>query len=294
MQPSSEVNEVEDRCFRVAVARRWMLPHPAAPNAADVTQSCPNNGAAGQFCTKPVDLQTLLGISHHTPSKEACAPFFVPWPLSLPAGCAAFIPAPARPTAQCQYHPSGTTYQSLRSSPKKGVLVPPLRDPTLPVLMPVLVVDHSQGLCLPSYPWYVLVYPSHLDMATSTLQTVIPCIINTVSQCFSGTKAQRAGTPPRLSQRLVDGFMRSSYKRPVTTCHMSRTNSSRTQVTRTSPSCSTWTHFSPTLQSLLSTKLRQARTRWGMAVLVVRGLLRRPSLSGSPTVTFCSDDCART
>ena len=25
-----------------------------------------------------------------------------------------------------------------------------------------------------------------------------------------------------------------------------------------------------------------------MVVLVVRGLLRRPSLSGSPTVTFCS------
>ena len=27
---------------------------------------------------------------------------------------------------------------------------------------------------------------------------------------------------------------------------------------------------------------------WGMVVLVVRGLLRRPSFSGSPTVTFCS------
>ena len=27
---------------------------------------------------------------------------------------------------------------------------------------------------------------------------------------------------------------------------------------------------------------------WGMVVLIVRGLLRRPSLSGTPTVTFCS------
>ena len=27
---------------------------------------------------------------------------------------------------------------------------------------------------------------------------------------------------------------------------------------------------------------------WGMVLLIVRGLLRRPSLSGSPTVTFCS------
>ena len=36
---------------------------------------------------------------------------------------------------------------------------------------------------------------------------------------------------------------------------------SRTRVTRTSPSCSITTHSSPTLQSLLFTKLRQARTR---------------------------------
>ena len=27
---------------------------------------------------------------------------------------------------------------------------------------------------------------------------------------------------------------------------------------------------------------------WGMILLIVRGLLRRPPLTGSPTVTFCS------
>ena len=50
MQPSSEACETEDRCFRVSVARRLMLPHPAAPNAEvliagmqDVIQS--HNGA---------------------------------------------------------------------------------------------------------------------------------------------------------------------------------------------------------------------------------------------------------
>ena len=36
MQPSSEAYEAEDRCFRVAVVRRLMLPYSAAPNAADV------------------------------------------------------------------------------------------------------------------------------------------------------------------------------------------------------------------------------------------------------------------
>ena len=51
MQPSSEAYEAEDRCFRVAVARRLMLPHPAAPNAADIVQSCPNKSAAVQSAT---------------------------------------------------------------------------------------------------------------------------------------------------------------------------------------------------------------------------------------------------
>ena len=57
MQPSSEACEAEDRCFRVAVGRRLMLPYPAAPNAADVAQTCPNKIAAGQICSKPVDPQ---------------------------------------------------------------------------------------------------------------------------------------------------------------------------------------------------------------------------------------------
>ena len=30
------------------------------------------------------------------------------------------------------------------------------------------------------------------------------------------------------------------------------------------------------------------KSTWGMVLLIVRGLLRRPSLSGTPTVTFCS------
>ena len=57
MHPSSESYEAEDRCFRVSVARRLMLPHPAAPNATDFVQSCPNKSAAGLICNKPVDTQ---------------------------------------------------------------------------------------------------------------------------------------------------------------------------------------------------------------------------------------------
>ena len=57
MHPSSEAHEAEDRCFRVSVARRLTLPHPAASNAADVVHFCPNESAAGVICNKPVDPQ---------------------------------------------------------------------------------------------------------------------------------------------------------------------------------------------------------------------------------------------
>ena len=55
MQPSSESSEIEDRCFRVSVARRLMMPHPAAANPADVVQFCHNKSAAGVICNKPLD-----------------------------------------------------------------------------------------------------------------------------------------------------------------------------------------------------------------------------------------------
>ena len=55
MQPKSEAYEIEDRCFRVSVARRLMLPHPVAANPADVVQFCPNKSAAGVICNKPLD-----------------------------------------------------------------------------------------------------------------------------------------------------------------------------------------------------------------------------------------------
>ena len=54
-QPSKEAYDAEDRCFRVSVATRLMLPHPAAANPADVVQFCPNKSAAGVICNKPVD-----------------------------------------------------------------------------------------------------------------------------------------------------------------------------------------------------------------------------------------------
>ena len=57
MQPNSEAYEAENHCFRVSVARRLMLPHPAAADPSGVVLACPNKSAAGQICDKPVDVQ---------------------------------------------------------------------------------------------------------------------------------------------------------------------------------------------------------------------------------------------
>ena len=41
MQPNSEACEAEDRCFRVSIARRLMLLHPAAPDLRHLTDVPP-------------------------------------------------------------------------------------------------------------------------------------------------------------------------------------------------------------------------------------------------------------
>ena len=51
MQPSSEACEVEDRCFRVSVARRLMLLHLAVADPADVVQFCATKVRQVSFAT---------------------------------------------------------------------------------------------------------------------------------------------------------------------------------------------------------------------------------------------------
>ena len=54
-QPSSEAYEADDRCFQVSLARRLMLPHPAASHAANILPTCPNVSAAKRTCACPID-----------------------------------------------------------------------------------------------------------------------------------------------------------------------------------------------------------------------------------------------
>ena len=170
----------------------------------------------------------------------------------------------------------------------REVLVPLWREPTI-LLLQILV----QGLFLflnrvPSFfLWSTLVNPNLKGTVVLIQLTVISCIINSVFPFFNGTQDQPAGIPPISLRRPVEGSMRLFFKKPVIMFRTSPISSLRTLATRTSLSCSTRTPLSLTLWCLPSRKTPQAKVRGGMLLLIVRGLLRRPALSGTPTVTFC-------
>ena len=54
-QPNSEASEADDRCFHVSLARRLMLPHPAASQASNISSTCPNVSAAKRTCACHID-----------------------------------------------------------------------------------------------------------------------------------------------------------------------------------------------------------------------------------------------
>ena len=54
-QPNSEAYEADDRCFQVSMARRLMLPHPAANHADNISPTCPNVSAAKRICASRID-----------------------------------------------------------------------------------------------------------------------------------------------------------------------------------------------------------------------------------------------
>ena len=155
-------------------------------------------------------------------------------------------------------------------------------------MRPVLVVDHSQGPRLRSYRWYVLRNPNHLDMAPSTMQTETSCTTSTASHCSSGTQVQPARIRHRSLQQRAVASMRSSFKKPVIMLRQSQTNSSTYKGGTDLAILLNRDTFEPDAAVFVTTEASSSKETRGMATLVDRGLLRRPSLCGTPTVTFCS------
>ena len=173
--------------------------------------------------------------------------------------------------------------------PAGEVLVLPWREPTF-LSIQILV----QGLALflnrvlSFFLWSTLVNPNLKGTLVLILLTAIACIINSAFPFYNGTQAWRVNILLILFPQPVRSSMRLFYRKPVIMFRTSLISLWRSPATRTSLSCSTRILLSLTLQLTHSRPTLRARVPGGMILLIVRGLLRRLSLTGSPTVTFCS------
>ena len=154
--------------------------------------------------------------------------------------------------------------------------VPPLREPTI-LLVRILVQE--EVLSLNHEPlfflWSNLVDPNLTGLVTLAQPTAISCIINTVSLVFSGIQDRPAGTPPISLLRLMEGSIRIFFKKASDHVpHISDQFIAHTGNT------------DPVV--LAFNEDSTSKGTWCMVLLIVRGLLRRPSLAGTPTVTCCS------
>ena len=173
--------------------------------------------------------------------------------------------------------------------PTREVRVPPQREPSI-LLVQILVqelvlfLNHKPRF----FPWSNLGNPNLTGLVTLILLTAISCIINTVSLFFSGIQDRPAGTPPTLSRLPVESSMRLFFKKPVIMFRTSPISSIAYTGNTDLAILLDKDTFEPDPMVLAFKEDSTSKSTWGMVLLIVRGLLRRPSLSGTPTVTFCS------
>ena len=151
-------------------------------------------------------------------------------------------------------------------------------------MRPVPVADHSRSPCPLSDRWWNLRCPSQLDMALSTTRPVTSCITSIASRCSSGARKNPtqmlAAACGRF--RVVIPQEASDHAPRVSDQFITYTGGTDLAIMLNKDT------FEPDTAVFVITEASSSKDTWGMAALVVRGLLRRPSLSGIPTVTFCS------
>ena len=136
--------------------------------------------------------------------------------------------------------------------------------------------------------WSTLVNPNLKGTVVLIQPTVISCIINFVFPSFNGIQARRAEILLTLFLVPVVSIMQLFFKKPVITSpHISEQFLVCTGNTDLAILLNKDT-FEPDPIVLTFKVDSTSKGTWSMVLLIVRGLLRRPSLSGSPTVTFCS------
>ena len=144
----------------------------------------------------------------------------------------------------------------------------------------VLFLNHKPWFFL----WSNLGNPNLTGVVTLRPPTVISCIINTVSLSFSGIQARRAGTTPisaACGRFHAVVLQETSEHVPHITdqfiAHIGNTDLSILLNKNT---------FECDPKVLAFRENSTSKGTWGIVLLIIRALLRRSSLSGTPTVTF--------
>ena len=170
----------------------------------------------------------------------------------------------------------------------REVQVPPLREPTI-----LLVQILEQELVLFPYhePWFFLWSnlgnPNLTGLVTLTQLTVISCIINTVSVLqWNPGRARR--NPTKIIAAACGRFHAvilqeaSDHVPNISDQFLAHTGNTDLAILLNKDT------FEPNPLVLVFQESSTSKSTWSMVLLIVRALLRRPSLAGTPTVTFCS------
>ena len=124
--------------------------------------------------------------------------------IAAPVRLQLLRPPPFRPCSRRSVPPKWEHMLIVHQLPTRGVQVPPSGNP-------------QSCRCRSSCGTWTFSKASGRGSLQLILCTVASCITNTVSQFFSGTQAQRAGTPPISLRRPVEDSMRLFFKKPVIT-----------------------------------------------------------------------------
>ena len=135
--------------------------------------------------------------------------------------------------------------------------------------------------------WSTLVNPNLKGTLVLIQLTVISCIINSVFPFFNGTQALRKN-PANIASAACGKFHAvilqeaSDHIPHISDQFMAFTGNTDVAILLNKDT------FEPDPTVLTFKVDSTSKGTWGMILQIVRGLLRRPCLSGSPTVTFCS------
>ena len=168
------------------------------------------------------------------------------------------------------------------------MLPPPLRELTT---LLVLILVQEQVPSLNREPLFFLcsnlVNANPTLSVTLTLLTAISCIISTVSLFFSGIQPARrhttniiAATCGKFHAVILQEF--SDHVPHISDQFIAYTGNTDLAILLNKDT------FEPDPMVLSAKEDPTSKGTWSMVLLIVRGLLRRLSLSGTPTVTFYS------